>query len=422
MDFTNSNDLLLRAEAVTPLATQTFSKGPHYWPIGAAPLFMDHAKGCYTWDVDGNKYCDWVMGLGAVTLGYRNKAVDDSIRRQLHKGITFSQSSPLEAELAEMLSTHISCADMVRFTKTGSSATEAAVRIARSYTKKPVVCGCGYSGWHSWSAAATDRPGGTLLFENQYHRRFDYNDIAGLERKLQSDDVAAVILEPVIVTAPAENFLQKVRELCTKHHCLLIFDEMVTGFRWGMGGAAEHFGVMPDLATIGKGMANGMPLAAVVGKDIYMHELEDVFVSTTFGGECLSLAAGIATIKEMRRKDYINHIWRVGVRIMGGFNREMTAAGSAKIIGYSCRPKIELPAAMSDKPAMTLLTQELISRGQLVHNGGIINISLAHGDREADQLVEALLESVEVVRRAVAEGDVSSQLRGKLVQPAFKRL
>ena len=419
MKFELSNSHLQAARSLTPLATQTFSKGPTYWPQGASPLFMCKAKGCYTWDIDGNKFCDWVMGLGAVTLGYRQRFVDDAIKRQLRRGICFSQPSMLEAVVAEGIKHLIPAAEQSYFTKTGSGACEAAIRIARSVTGKKVVCSSGYHGWHDWYAAISDRPAGTLSELACYHRRFKYNDIADLESQLHRGNVAAVIMEPMIVDAPADGYLLAVRRLCDNYSCLLIFDEMVTGFRWPGFAAQNHFDVAPDLSCFGKGIANGMPLAAVSGREKYMLELQRVFVSTTFGGECLSLAAAGATMEFMDMFCSPDYIWGLGKKLMAEFN-----AGCAplKLIGYPCRPKVEFPVGMNSPEVTTLFVQEMISRGHLVHNGGLLNLSYSHTEKEVRSFVAAAAETVEILWQAIGSENVRGFLRGAVITPAFRRL
>ncbi len=369
MNFTKSNEWLERAKTVVPCQTQTFSKGPKYFPVGASPLFLQRGGGSHVWDVDGNEYVDFILGLLPISLGYHYPTVDVAIIRQLRDGIIFSQPHPIEVELSEKLTDIIPCAEAIRFTKTGSEATQAAIRIARAYTGRDHIAFRGYNGWHEWYAVTTELPKGIPSVYKTFMHQFDYNNIESLEMifRIYPDQIAAVIMEPVIVQKPALGFLEAVKEVTHRNGALLIFDEIVTGFRWSLGGAQELFGVTPDLSTFGKGMANGMPLNCVVGRGDIMQECERVFFSGTFGGECLSLAASMATIAEMEDKDTIGHCWRQGTKIMKALK-----SLDIEVLGYPCRPIFTLP---KDSPVTrSIFVQEMIKRGVLMHCGLFFNL------------------------------------------------
>src|SRR3989344_9502750 len=270
--FTKSNKLLKKIGAKIPLASQTFSKSHLQYIQGCSPLFATRAKGARIWDVDGNEYIDFISGLLPVILGYRYRVVDDAIKRQLKAGIIFSLSSPLEYELAQLLIKHIPAAEMVRFGKNGSDVTAGAVRLARAVTGREHIAYAGYHGWHDWYIGATTRSLGVPKSTRELTHKFEYNNLASLE-KIFADHpgtVAAVIMEPEGAVAPEKNFLNDVRELAHKNGALLIFDEIITGFRWSLGGAQKYYGVTPDLSSFGKSMANGMPISALVGTKKYM--------------------------------------------------------------------------------------------------------------------------------------------------------
>jgi len=417
--FNKSLEYLDRAEKVIPLATQTFSKGPNYFPKGAAPVYLRSGIGSHVWDVDDNEYIDFVLGLGPITLGYCYPAVDKAIYDQLtYSGITFSLPHPLEVELSELLVEIIPCAEMVRFTKTGSEACQAAVRAARAYTGREMILHWGYHGWHDWYSITTERPKGIPKAYYNYIREFKYNDISTVELLLNRFQeykmpIAAVIMEPMIVEPPENGFLQQVKELAHQNGALLIFDETVTGFRWALGGAQEYFGVIPALSTFGKGIANGMPLAGVVGRADIMREFEDIFVSGTFGGECLSLTAGLATIKEMRNKNTIAHCWEMGTKLMSGLQF------SLQVGGYPCRPAIVQEFTPEEK---TLFIQEVIKRGILMHSGGLINLCYSHSEEDIAKMVDACKVAKTIVDLAKAEGRVNEMLEGEVIRPSFRRL
>jgi glutamate-1-semialdehyde aminotransferase len=238
----NSNALYERATGLIPAYTQTLAKGPGQYVKGVAPKYVERGKAGHVWDVDGNEYIDFQMGIGPLSLGYCYEAVDRAIVKQLEKGITFSQMHPLEVEVAELVRDVVPGAEMVRYSKTGCDVTTAAVRLARAFTGRDKVLSCGYHGWHDWYVAVTDRNRGIPQATRDLSFTFNYNDIAGLIDSLDSD-VACVILEPTVFEAPRDNFLQKVRKACDDAGVVLIFDEMWTGFRLALGGAQQYFDV-----------------------------------------------------------------------------------------------------------------------------------------------------------------------------------
>jgi len=268
LKFEQSNNLLDRAWKVIPSATQTFSKGPTQWIGDVGPAYLKKGDGAWVWDVDGNKYLDYLMALGPIILGYNNRRVNDAAKNQIDSGTVFSQMHPLEVEVAELLCEIIPCAEMVRFGKNGSDATTAAIRAARAHTGRERIAVCGYHGWHDWYIATTTRnlgiPDGVINLSDT----FIYNDLPSLEALFNKypGEIAAVMMEPVGIEEPKDNFLERVQNLCRSNGALLIFDEMVTGFRMSLGGAQDYFHVIPDMACFGKAMANGFPLSAVVGK------------------------------------------------------------------------------------------------------------------------------------------------------------
>jgi glutamate-1-semialdehyde 2,1-aminomutase len=266
--FKKSNQFFKKVSEIIPLAAQTFSKSYLQYVKGNAPLFADRAKGAHIWDIDGNKYLDMINSLLPVVLGYQYKAVDDAIKNQLKKGIIFSLSSPLEYELAILLKKHIPCAEMVRFGKNGSDVTTGAIRLARAVTGRDRIVVCGYHGWHDWYIGTTARDLGVPEDTKKLSHKFIYNDILSLEKIFNENQgkVAAVIMEPMSYEEPKDNFLQKVKDLTHKNGALFIFDEVITGFRYNLGGAQKLFGVTPDLATFGKSMANGMPISVQIGR------------------------------------------------------------------------------------------------------------------------------------------------------------
>jgi glutamate-1-semialdehyde 2,1-aminomutase len=423
--FDRSLNLLARARRFVPGASQTISKGANMFVEGAYPVFLERGHGCRVWDVDGNEYVDYILGLASITLGYGYPPVTEAIRAQLDAGSIFSLPHPLEAEVAERLTEVIPCARMVRFLKTGSEANAAAVRVARAATGREMIVYCGYHGWHDWYAVTTPRSKGIPKGTNDLIVPFGFNDLPSLEAVLEQHrgQVAAVIMEAVLLDEPARGFLEGVRAAAHRHGAVLIFDEIVTGFRWAVGGAQEYFGVVPDLATFGKGMANGLPLAVVVGREELMREFEDIFVSSTFGGDALALAAARATLTEYRQRPVIERLWTIGRRFQNGFRRVVARTGvSAECVGYPVHPKIVFggESEHTRRLLMSLFLQESGRRGVIFHFAGF-NVSFSHSDDDVDQTLVACEEALGVVARAIEDGQIAERLEGKPYGEVFRR-
>jgi glutamate-1-semialdehyde aminotransferase len=288
----DENALWEKALDLMPRGTQTMSKCPDQFVDGVYPKFVSHGKGTRLYGLDGREYLDFMCGLGPIILGYNHEPTNQAVRDQLEKGIIFSWPTLLESEAAELMREVIPCAEQTRFAKNGTDVDLAAVRIARAATGKEHIAKCGYHGWGDWHAV-TMRPCGVPIVLKDYVHEFQYNDLASLEAVLLRGDIAGVILETQALTPPAPGFLQGVRDLCDKHESVLIFDEVVTGFRWDLGGSQKLFGVTPDLACFGKAMGNGLPISAICGKRKYMQELNHAFFCwDLFAQARLAQAAG----------------------------------------------------------------------------------------------------------------------------------
>ncbi len=424
--FAKSNDLYERALKTVPLATQTFSKSAMNFVKGASPLFLDRGKGCKVWDVDGNSYIDFILGLLPVLLGYRDEDVDRAIIAQLERGISFSLATDLEAEVSEQLVRLIPSAEMVRFGKNGSDATTAAIRLARAITGRDLIAICGYHGWHDWYIGTTTRDLGVPKAVRELSKTFDYNDAASLERVLIADPgkFAAIILEPAGVTEPKGTFLRDVRDLATRHGALLVFDEIITGFRAALGGAHAVYGITPDLSCFGKAMANGMPISAIVGLKRHMKVMEDIFFSGTFGGEALSLAAARATIAKSERLEVPERLALLGKRLMAAATETIDRCGLSAQIGIGGAawwPRVVLKSGSpADKVVLTsLIRQEAAAHGLLM--GAAFNLCLAHDDPQVfEQILARWQGTMVAVAEAVDSRDPASRLRGEAVQPVFK--
>lgn len=415
----------MRAEEVIPAGTQCLSKGPDQYIFGVYPIYLSSSRGCHVTDVDGNDYIDYIMGLGSVVLGYGYPRVVEAIVEQLKHGTNFSLLHPLELRVAELLTKLIPCAEMVRFGKNGSDVTEVAVRVARASTGREKLAYCGYHGWHDWFAVTTARNKGIPSVLKSLAVPFEYNNIESLDKVFEEnkEQVCAVIMEPVQLEAPRYNFIQKVKSLTHDNGALLIFDEIITGFRFAGGGAQEYYGVEPDLAAFGKGMANGLPLSALVGKSEYMKELgRDVFFSSTFGGETLSLAAAEATIQEFMEKDVVGHMWNMGERLYKGFTKLAQRIGvNAECTGFPVRVKPVFKAGDGEESLVVkgLFLQEAVKRGVLAGSYDM-RPSYAHGVEEVEATLAAWEEALKVVKKADEENMVKETMQGRLFTEVFR--
>jgi len=417
-----SNDLYSRAKGLIPCYSQTLAKGPTQYVNGIAPKYLVKGKGSHVWDADSNEYIDYNMGIGPLVLGYAYPAVDEAIRLQLDDGITFSLMHPLQVELAEMLREIIPNAESVRYSKSGADVTSAAIRIARAYTGKNKILCCGYHGWHDWYVSTIALNAGIPEAVKDLTFTFSYNEIETLLWSID-DDVAAVILEPVVFEAPNDNFLHKVAETCRKRGIILIFDEMWTGFRMSLGGAQEFFGIKADLATFSKAIANGMPLSVLTGRRELMQVLEDeVFFFTTFGGEALSLAAAKATILEMKTRDVIPALSASGKILKDGYNKIAAELNLdfTRALGYSFRTMVAFDEKAGNPLELkSFVQQELIKRGILW--SGMHNISYSHSIQDIEYTLSAYKEVLGLLKEAVRDNTVLRQIRGIPVQPTFRK-
>ena len=422
--YQKSETLLARALRVIPLGSQTFSKSKTQYPFGVSPYFLARGKGSRVWDVDGNEYVDFVNSLASVTLGYSDPDVDAAVRNQLEQGVIFSLPHPIETQVAEKIVEMVPCAEQVRFGKNGSDATAGAVRLARAHTGRDRVAVCGYHGWQDWYIGSTLRNRGVPQAVSSLTHAFEYNNLDSLHTLFAEypGEFAAVILEPMNVVYPQPGFLESVRELTHAHGALLVFDETITGFRFANGGAQELFGVTPDLATFGKGLANGYAVAAVAGPERLMRLMEDIFFSFTFGGETLSLAASLATMNKMQREPVVRTLAERGRQIIDGVQSLISHHGAAGFLGISGHPSWSF-LTLKDTPRCsmwemkTLLLQEMLARGILTL--GTHNISYAHSQDDIQRLLDAYAEVVPLLREAGERG-VSGLLHCEPLVPLFR--
>lgn len=426
LEFTRTTQAYERALETIPSASQTFSKAAISTVEGAAPLFVERGDGPFVWDIDGNRYIDYVMGLLPNVLGYRDPDVDQAIRDQLDRGISFSLATELEADVAELLVRLIPCAEMVRFGKNGSDATTAAIRLARAYTGRDKIALCGYHGWHDWYIGTTARHLGVPQAVRDLSVAFPFNDALAFDRLLRSepDQFAALILEPAALEMPTPGFLESLRALCDEFGVVLVFDEIVTGFRIDLGGAQAAFGITPDLSAFGKAMGNGMPVSAIVGRRGIMRLMDDIFFSGTFGGEALSLAAASATVRKLEKMDGPAKLRATGATLttaVGELLARHDVANEFRMSGDDWWPALLTTGEGRSTPqvAGSLLKQELIQQGILM--GATFNLSLSHcDDGIVTETIERFDRALESVGMALSSNDPAARLNGRPIQPVFQ--
>ena len=429
MDFSQSRALQPKAHRLIPGGSHTYAKGDDQYPEHA-PGFIARGKGCHVWDLDGNEFIEFGMGLRAIALGHAFEPVVEAAAQQMRLGANFNRPSKIEVDLAEAMLDLIDGADMVKFAKNGSDVTTAAVKLARAYTGRDLVAICREQPFFSvddWFIGSTDMNAGIPEAVKSMTLKFPYNDLAGLQDLFESHPghIACVVMEAEAVAPPAPGYLQSVKDLCENQGTVLIFDEMITGFRWHLGGAQKFHGVTPHLSTFGKAMGNGFAIAALAGKREIMqlgglhHEQERVFLlSTTHGAETHSLAASLETIRIFRTQGVVEVLWKQGERLRARVNEAIAAhrlvgyfelAGRPCNLIYSTRDQQGVPS----QAFRTLFLQELIRGGILAPS---FVVSFSHSDEDIDRTIDVVNQALGVYAKALEHG-VHNYLAGRPVKP-----
>ncbi len=415
--------LLARARKVIPRAAQTLSKAPDQFVEGVSPYAIQKGKGAYVWDVDGNKYIDLTASLGAVLLGHGHPVTEKAVATQRKEGTIFGLPGGREVELAEVLTKLNPFIEMVRFGMNGSDVTTAAIRAARAYTGRDHIAKCGYHGWADWSIATHPiRSGGIPQAVKDLTHEFAYNDLESLRKILVEfrGKTAAVILEPTHSTPPQKGFLEGVAKLAREHGAVLIFDELVTGFRLTERGAAGYFKVEPDLVCYGKAISNGEPLSVLAGRRKIMNVLDekDIFFSFTYAGFLPSIAAALANIAFMRKHKVQKVITTKTEALMKRVNAlarlhnvPMKAQGVGPIQQWIFRDS----ESRDNLPLKSLFIQECAKEGVLLN--GSIYLTYAFTDQILRDLDKRLARVFAVVGAAEKEGKVNELLEGPVIRP-----
>lgn len=423
-----------RARRLIPGGAHTYSKGDDQF-TAYAPKIISHGKGCEVWDVDGGRFLDLAMSLGTVTLGHAYEPVLKSVRAEIERGVNFLRPSVIEGDLAEILVDLIPSAEMVKFAKNGSDAVTAAVKLARAVTGRDYIARCSsdpFNAIHDWFIGSTVVNRGVPRAVQELTLKFEYNNIESCKKlfDLYPNKISAFLLEPLSFTEPKDDFLAELKALCEKNGALLIFDEVVSGFRFSLGGAQKVCGVTPHLSAFGKAMANGFSVSALAGKKEFMklggldHEEERVFLlSTTHGGETHSLAAAIATINELKKHNVVEHFYWVGKYLKNGIDeiaQRHTFENHLKGFGFDCKPGVMFLGKDGENSSglRSLFLQELARRGVLMP---YIVPSFAHKKEHLDVVLNVIDEVVPFLKRALDDGELEKLIEGEPLKPVFRK-
>ena len=433
MKFPKSRKLQARSHAIIPGGAHTYSKGDDQFPE-QAPGFIARGKGCHVWDVDGNEFIEYGMGLRSVTLGHAFEPVVQAAQRQLLLGSNFSRPAAIEVEYAGDLLRVLKNADMVKFAKNGSDVTTAAVKLARAYTLRDKVAICSDHPFFSvddWFIGTTETNAGIPRAIQDLTVSFRYNNLDSVKELFTKypNQIACIIMEPATSEEPQHDFLSRVKQLCEAHGSLFILDETITGFRWHLGGAQETYGVVPHLSTFGKGMGNGFAIAALAGKREIMrlggldHDRERVFLlSTTHGAETHSLAAAWETLNVYRRENVVEQLYRQGERLRTGVNQSISRhgiGGQFELQGRACNLIYITKDTDSERSQgfRTLFLQELI-RGGIIAPSFVVSFS--HSDDDIDRTIDVVDQALGVYAKALTDG-VEKHLQGRPVKPVNRK-
>ncbi|MCL4708121.1 glutamate-1-semialdehyde 2,1-aminomutase [bacterium] len=433
MNFTQSKALQKKAHRLIPGGSHTYAKGDDQYPVNA-PSFIVRGRGCRVWDVDGNEFIEYGMGLRAVTLGHAYEPVVAAAYRQMLSGNNFTRPAAIEVAYAEEFLELFDGAEMVKFAKNGSDVTTAAVKLARAYTGRDKVAICADHPFFStddWFIGATPMDAGIPTPIKDLTVKFHYNDLESLETAFAAnpEQIAGVILEPATTEEPRDNFLHGVKRLCRKNGAVFVLDEMITGFRWHLGGAQKYYGVEPDLAAFGKAMSNGFSLSALVGKRGIMelgglnHEKERVFLlSTTHGAETSSIAAAQETLAVYKKERVVEFLHQQGCKLaqeIAAVIHDHELQGYFEILGKPCNLIYVTRDQEKNRSQAfrTLFLQEMIGRSFIVPS---LVVSFSHTDEIIRRTVDAVHEALRIYKKALEDG-VENYLVGRPVKPVFRR-
>lgn len=425
------------AKKYIPGGTQLLSKRPEMFLPDYWPSYYQKAKGCEVWDLDNKKYIDMsYMGIGACILGYADEDIDCAVKNAIDAGNMSTLNVPEEVELAKLFINFHPWAEMVRYTRTGGEAMTVAVRIARAKTGKDKILFCGYHGWHDWylSANLADdksldghllpglKPKGVPRILKGSAIPFQYNQTKEFLKLFDrhKKKIAAVVMEPIRNYYPEKGFLETIRSVTQKAGIVLIFDEVSAGFRLTTGGAHMIFHIYPDIAVFSKALANGFPMAAIIGRKEVMKAAEDTFISSTYWTDKIGPIAAIHTIKKYKRCKVQYHLNKIGKEIQQGWKTIAKKKG-INIEVFGIFPLSHFSFKYKNALALkTLFTQEMLKRGFLATAS--FYASYAHKRHHVEEYLKAYEEVFLIIKKALTEGKIEKYLNGSVCQEGFKRL
>jgi glutamate-1-semialdehyde 2,1-aminomutase len=432
-----SQDLYVQAKKIIPGGTQLLSKRPEqllpdYWPA-----YYKKAKGCKVWDLDDKEYIDVsYMGIGANTIGYADDDIDRAVKNVVDACNMTTLNPPEEVELAQKLIQLHPWAEMARFTRSGGEAMMVAVRIARAATGKDIVLFCGYHGWHDWYIAANLsndsaldgqllpglKPAGVPRFLKDTSFPFNFNNKTEFQNLMEKykGKIAAVVMEPIRNVEPEEGFWEYIHSETEKNGIALIIDEVTAGWRLNLGGSHLLYNINPDIAVFAKGMSNGYPMAAIIGKKKFMDAAQDSFISSTYWTERIGPTAALATIQKMERHKIQEHLVKIGKIVQDGWNSIAKKTGLSIHVG-SIYPLSHFD--FQDKEPLvlkTLFTQEMLNRGYLATNS--FYCSFAHTEDITQKYLGMVEEVFSLIKKSINENTSAKLLKGPVCQNGFKRL
>lgn len=432
-----SQELYKKAKKIIPGGTQLLSKRPEMFLPDLWPAYYDKAKGCEVWDLDGKKYIDMsTMGVGSCILGYADEDVNKAVKSAVDRGNMCTLNAPEEVELAELLLELHPWAEMVRYARTGGESMMIAVRIARAKSGKDIVLFCGYHGWHDWylSSNLGDEksldghllpglnPLGVPRALKGLTYPFNYNDTEGFLKLVEEhkDNIGVVVMEPIRNFVPDKEFIRTIMQVTSDLGIVLIVDEITAGFRLNNGGAHLLYDLEPDVAVFAKGMSNGFPMAAIIGKSDVMEVVQDTFISSTYWTERVGPTAALATINKIKEKNVTEHLVRAGKKVKDLW-RTMALKHDMDIEISGIDPlghfdfKYEKPLVVK-----TLFTQLMLEKGFLASNG--FYASYAHKNEYMEKYLDAVDDVFSFISKSIFEGKPEEYLKGPVCHAGFKRL
>lgn len=426
-----------KAKKIIPGGTQLLSKRSEMFLPEQWPSYFKRAKGVEVRDLDGNKFIDmYSVGIGSCILGYADPDVNKAVKKVIDEGSMCTLNSPEEVELAELLIKLHPWAQQVRYARCGGEAMAVAVRIARAHTGKDKVAFCGYHGWQDWYLAsnlADDKnldghllpglePKGVPRALKGTSIPFHYNNIKELEKIIaENKDIGAIVLEPVRHQEPENGFLQKVRKIADNVGAVLIFDEVSSGFRFNVGGVHLKYGINPDIAVFAKGMSNGFPMAAIIGKKGIMEAAQETFISSTYWTERVGPTAAIATIKKMMKNNVPLYLEKTGLYLIKNLKKLSEKHQiRMKIIGLPALIHFDFQYGSQTQAVKTLFTQEMLKEGFLASSG--IYVCYAFKKDQIDKYLKSIDKVFPIIKMAIEENKINSLLKGPVAHTGFQRL